>query len=136
MQSLGVAHHIGLTVPDLEAAITWYCDRLGFGDVRRVAVGTLEIVLISHPGGAIIELFGTPDARRTEPEHCDVGASLPYEGWRHFALETADIEAAVAEARANGIEVISEITPVPPFGYRYVFFRDPFGNLIELVQKG
>jgi 4-hydroxyphenylpyruvate dioxygenase-like putative hemolysin len=50
---------------------------------------------------------------------------------RHTAFEVADIAAAEAYLKKNGIEVMNE--PHIPGRHRFSFF-DPFGNRMELLQ--
>jgi catechol 2,3-dioxygenase-like lactoylglutathione lyase family enzyme len=51
-----------------------------------------------------------------------------------FSFETGDLDAAMAELTARGVEFEEPIRmppPVPPMAY----FRDPDGNRMLLVQR-
>ena len=114
-------HHAAIIAPNLEVARAFYADVLGLPERRD-----------------------RPSAGR--PGHwMDAGAQqlhilLPGGPGHHMALEVADIDAAVDELRAKGIDVPD------PFGIGGVprregevvqtFFADPFGNRIELTQTG
>lgn len=133
---LGPVHHVGLTVPDLDAALRWYDENLGFRLVAQTRNEdlNLDMALVAHPGGGCLELFGLPQTTRTEPEYSDVPSHLPFEGWRHVAFDVPDIAQALAQASEQGIEIASGINLAEPFGYKWAFIRDPFGNLLEFVE--
>ncbi len=50
---------------------------------------------------------------------------------QHFAVGVADLDAAVAELRARGVQVSD---PVPVGASRQAFLRDPSGNSVELQE--
>lgn len=116
MQPVGI-HHVSLNVDDVDAAIRFYVDVLGFS------------VRDDRPD------FGFPGA------WLDVGgqqvhliqAPAPDDRGQHVALQVADIEAAVAEVRGKGFEV-SDAFPVGTG--QQAFLHDPAGNLVELQQPG
>ena len=55
-------------------------------------------------------------------------------GLEHFGLITNDIEAAVAELKANGVKFRDEIREVRP-GFKIAFMWATENVLIELVEK-
>src|SRR6201989_3518980 len=89
-------------VDDVDSAIAFYCDRLGFTEIMHPAPafamlerGDLRLVL-SAPGGG-------PGGGAAMPD-----GSLPTPGgWNHFQLEVADLEATVKALR--GAHLRSEI---------------------------
>ncbi|QXC61461.1 VOC family protein [Aquihabitans sp. G128] len=116
MQPQGV-HHVSINVADAEASIAFYRDVLGFG-VRpdRPDFGF---------GGAWLDVGGQQVHLIEAPTPQDLG--------QHFAIEVADIEAAIADLRAKGVDV-SDAKPVGT-GLQ-AFFADPSGNALELNQPG
>jgi catechol 2,3-dioxygenase-like lactoylglutathione lyase family enzyme len=141
-------HHIGITVPDLERGIDFYHGVLGlefssepspiFDDPRLgPAVGVpganLKQVCLSC-GDAIVELL---EYTRPEPPN---DAPLPPNGIgaAHLALRVDDIERSKAELEAKGVEFLSEVNVVDDgvlAGWRWVYFTDPYGNTLELVEE-
>ncbi|HEY7955391.1 MAG: VOC family protein [Polyangia bacterium] len=114
-------------VRDVDAAIAFYCQRLGFSEVMHpspafamVERGPLRLVLSapnpSAGGGAPM-----PDGRQQEPG-----------GWNRFAVEVEDLEATVAELRAHGARFRNQI--VVGVGGNQILVEDPSGNPIELFQ--
>jgi glyoxylase I family protein len=116
MQVLGV-HHVSINVADVEAATTFYVERLGLA--RRDDRPDFGF------GGAWLDAGG-------QQVHL-IEAPLPTDQGQHFALQVADLDATVAELRAAGLEV-SDASPVGTG--RQAFLHDPAGNLVELHQRG
>lgn len=133
--------HIGLCVSDLDKALRFYCDGLGFEkqevhDIDNLFADALEVerdvVLTSQfirKDGMSIELlhyrspgaFGVPSARRNQL------------GLTHLSFVVPDIEAAVATLVAAGGEAI-ESTRTKDANVDLMFVRDPDGVRVELMQ--
>jgi catechol 2,3-dioxygenase-like lactoylglutathione lyase family enzyme len=114
-------------VTDVDAAIEFYCGRLGFEEVMHPAPafamlsrGDLRLVL-SAPGGGPGGGQAMPDGTLPEPG-----------GWNRFQLEVDDLEALVEDLRAAGTRLRNEI--VDGVGGRQVLVEDPSGNPVELFQ--
>jgi len=149
--------HVGLTVPDLDAAIEFYARAFGAEVVYRmgpldtrdmpasadgrdwtaahidVAGARLQMALVKAPPNLAVELFEyeTPADRRTvPPRNCDAGG-------HHMNFKVRDLDAAIAHLEAHDCTALAgPITagdgPLAAMKSRYM--RDPFGNYIELTQ--
>ena len=147
--------HVGLTVPDLGAAMDWYMKALGLQelDIRlefhatdspelENAFATLydgrctgiRMGFLLAGGATVIEVFefeGVEYRRPEEPLAFDRG------GIWHFGFQVVDIEAALDWIEALGGERQSEVlVAFPDRPYRYAYFTDPWGNLVELQTHG
>lgn len=114
-------------VDDVDAAIDFYCTKLGFEEVMHPAPtfamlsrGDLRLVL-SAPGGGGGGGQAMPDGALPEPG-----------GWNRFQLEVADIEATVATLRDHGARFRNDL--VAGVGGKQILVEDPSGNLVELFQ--
>lgn len=114
-------------VDDVDAAIAFYRDRLGFAEVMHPApafammsLGDLRLVL-SAPGGGPGGGAAMPDGQLPRPG-----------GWNRFTLQVEDLDGVVAELRAAGVRFRNEI--VDGVGGRQVLVEDPAGNPVELFQ--
>jgi catechol 2,3-dioxygenase-like lactoylglutathione lyase family enzyme len=114
-------------VDDVDAAIAFYTERLGFEVVMRPAPpfamlgrGDLRL-LLSAPGGGPGGGAAMPDGRVPEPG-----------GWNRFQIEVDDLDAEVEALRAAGARLRNEI--VEGVGGRQVLVDDPAGNCVELFE--
>jgi catechol 2,3-dioxygenase-like lactoylglutathione lyase family enzyme len=121
------AVNIRYIVNDVDAALRFYTERLGFEVTMRpgpgfavVARGDLRLLLSATggPGGAAQAM---PDGRRPEPG-----------GWNRIQLEVDDLAATVARLKAAAAHFRNEI--VTGMGGQQVLLEDPSGNPIELFQ--
>ena len=56
-------------------------------------------------------------------------------GFKHLAFDVPDLDAIIASLKADGIEPDPIIAcPAIAPNARIVFFRDPEGNIIELME--
>ena len=115
--------HIGIFVKDMEASIGYY-KKLGFTLDKEESFGNLELAFLSA-GTCLIELV--------KPEEYSKRVAGPID---HIAVVVDDIEAAVANACANGINIdASKIAFAPVLGgIRNVFFEGPDGERIEFME--
>jgi catechol 2,3-dioxygenase-like lactoylglutathione lyase family enzyme len=115
-------------VHDLDAAIAFYCQHLGFQEVMHPAPnfamlvrGDLRLVL-SVPGGTNTGGGSVlPDGRRPEPG-----------GWNRFTVEVSDVAATVDRLRAAGVSFRSDV--IKGRGGKQALVEDPSGNPIELFE--
>ncbi|HET7046048.1 MAG TPA: VOC family protein [Gaiellaceae bacterium] len=117
-------------VDDVDAAIAFYCERLGFREVMHPAPmfamlsrGDLRLLLSRPvgPGGPGGGSQAMPDGTRPEPG-----------GWNRISLEVADLEAEVEALRAAGVRFRNEI--VVGVGGNQILLDDPSGNPVELFE--
>ena len=114
-------------VNDVDEAISFYCQHLGFTEVAHpaptfamLARGDLRLSL-SAPGGPGGGGQAMPDGTVPAPG-----------GWNRFALEVTDLEATVEALRADGARFRNEI--VTGVGGKQILVDDPSGNPVELFQ--
>lgn len=119
--------HTMIRVQNLDAALDFFCDKLGLREVRRreVEAGRFTLVFLSsgHPEDpAEVELTYNWDQ------------DTPYGGGRnfgHLAYEVDDIYAACERLRAGGVAILR-----PPRDGRMAFVRSPDQISVELLQRG
>ncbi len=120
-------HHIAIIVSDYNKSKDFYVNKLGFEikkETYRQSRNDYKLDLVC--GGVEVEVFGVqnPPKRVNNPEAC---------GLRHLAFFVADIEVAVAELQAKGIET-EPIRIDPITNKRMTFFKDPDGLPLELDE--
>lgn len=121
-----IAHHVGIIVSNLERSKAFY-EALGFEEAEE-HVAEDKTISFLRLGGLQVELFAY---RETVPS-----VELPERvlGFRHLALETADIDAALAELKVRGLIPADAQVQKLPGGWRLLFFQDPDGVEIEIKQ--
>lgn len=143
----GPVHHVGVTVADLDRAVSFWARLLGATPRdRRVLEGPqlatmvgypgirIEACWLDLPGGTALELLRYLD--RDDAPY-DPGTAHP--GNVHVCLQVDDMDAAHAHAVACGARPVSErpidVAAGPRAGARLAYLRDPDGVTIELVQE-
>lgn len=125
-------HHAGISVPNLEESISWYHKMLGFEVVSRMKGGEgMQVALIKH-GSFHIELFQVAGAKPLPEYRRDPSADLRVHGISQIAFQVSDVNAAVKELKAKGVEIA--MGPVDTAGVAFAFIRDNAGNCLELIQ--
>ena len=114
-------------VSDVEAAIAFYTQQLGFHlDMHpapafaMLSRGELRLVLSApNPRGGGGQPM--PDGRNQEPG-----------GWNRFSIEVEDLDSMVKKLRKAGAHFRNEI--VTGVGGKQIILEDPSGNPIELFE--
>jgi catechol 2,3-dioxygenase-like lactoylglutathione lyase family enzyme len=122
--------HIELLTADPQRTIDFYTRVLGFkvrarDRVPQTPMGPLDLAYLEL-GGTTVELMCYPEKtleKRTSEERL---------GYRMMALEVEDMDRALAQLKAKGIE--PSWGPVKRPTYARAEIRDPDGNAIELRQ--
>jgi catechol 2,3-dioxygenase-like lactoylglutathione lyase family enzyme len=116
-------------VDDVDDAVAFYTDRLGFTvDMHpapafaAISRGDLQL-LLNSPGGGGGAGQAMPDGRRPEPG-----------GWNRIQLEVDDLASEVERLAAAGASFRNEI--VEGRGGRQILLEDPSGNVVELFEPG
>ena len=114
MQPVGL-HHVSINVADVPRALGFYVGVLGLAERDDRP---------DFPfAGAWLDAGG-------QQIHLIEAAPPPALG-QHLALQVVDVDAAVADVRAHGVEVTD---PRPVGTGRQAFLTDPDGNGVELNQ--
>ncbi len=128
------AHHVGLSVADLDAMIAWYCEALGFAVELAFELpgGRSAGAMLRRPDGTGLELLCHADSAGDPPP--DPPAAMLRRGYGHWALAVQDVRNAHAQLLAAGAREVWSPRPAPPPATGAMsYLADPEGNLIELV---
>jgi len=142
--------HVGLTVPDLDAATAFFADVLGaevlfevgpfassddwmekhLGVHPRAAIRKLRMLRLAH--GPSLELFeySSPDHDAKRPRNSDAGG-------HHLAFYVTDMDAAVAYLKRHAVAMLGDpttLTDGASAGLTWVYFLAPWGLQLELVS--
>ncbi|WP_436700498.1 VOC family protein [Nocardioides sp. BYT-33-1] len=141
--------HLGLTVPDIDAATDFFVSAFGaqllYETLDGPAAGALLEQSLGIPSGATVqrvrmlrlangpslELFEYGNVSQREPlRACDYGI-------QHFALYVDDLDTALAAMVEAGARPLAAPEDLPGMeageGNRWLYAELPWGGLIELV---
>lgn len=122
-------HHIAIIASNYMQSLRFYTEILDLKIISehyRDSRQSYKTDLALQDGTYVVELFSfpSPPQRVSHPEAC---------GLRHLAFAVADIDKAIAEVVAKGVECepvrIDEYT-----GRKYTFLQDPDKLPIELYE--
>ena len=118
--------HIAIPSPDPVALKNWY-ERVF--DAREIFNNgpPPPPCLLALPSGDWFEIYTAESA----PEN---RGNNKLAGFRHVALRVDSIDVAKAELEKRGVKFTEETRPAAGGG-RVLFFEDPEGNLLHLVER-
>ncbi|HEY7811651.1 MAG TPA: methylmalonyl-CoA epimerase [Nakamurella sp.] len=129
--------HVGIAVPDLEAAIAFYTDTLGGRLAHREtneAQGVKEAMIAfgDGPGRAQVQLLAPLGPDSTIAKFLDRNGP----GLQQLALRVDDVRAAAEAARAAGVRTLYDEPRRGTAGSSINFLhpKDAGGVLVELVE--
>lgn len=129
--------HVGLSVPDLDEAARWYCATLELTAARQFAVPGTDltgVMLLHEPSGYRIELVHRPDSAPGMRPGSAEEAALTW-GYGHICLRVADVRREYDRLLEAGCSSRKEPMPSPRAGATVSFVADPWGNLIEVINR-
>jgi len=140
-------NHTGFVVTDLDRAIGFFRDLLGFellsraprdpaliGRMTRLPQPGIEIAYLQGPGQRVELIRYATDGIRNfdQPRVYDDGAA-------HIALDVDDVDAAVAAAAEHGVLPVGETITIdagPNQGRKVVYLQSAYGLSLEFIQAG
>ncbi|WP_067726034.1 VOC family protein [Oceanobacillus damuensis] len=141
--------HIGLAVPDIEKAIEWYEEVLGFkliagpysfnaekedrrnmtNDLLGGHIKKMRNAHLTSDNQVGIELFEIQDPTMEKSDNRN------YDGFFHICLIADDIEKLADEIDSSGGKKRSDIWNTwKGKPYYLIYCEDPYGNIIELYS--
>ncbi|MBI2872399.1 MAG: VOC family protein [Chloroflexi bacterium] len=108
-------NHVVYLVHDRERSLRFYRDLLGLREIPSMTPNP-DVTWLQLPSGVMVHLVE------------DKGAPIPER--LHSAFEVEDYDAVVAALQALGVRI--ERSGERKDGQRFLFIRDPDGNLVEL----
>ena len=148
-----IINHIAVSVPDLEKAVKWYMEVLGFTIVRQA----VEIVVNDSLMGRAVKDIHGPRIEKMRMAWLSTANQVGFEiieyvkpkaerridnfeywksGVTHICITDPNIEDLCNRISEAGGKLRTEIwVIVPEKGYKIAFCEDPFGNIIEIFNR-
>ena len=124
--------HTMIRVGDLDAALDFFCNKLGLVEVRRYdnEAGRFSLIFLAAPYD--VERAGQDSAPLVELTHnWDENEYTGGSNFGHLAYRVDDIYAICQRLMDQGVTINR-----PPRDGHMAFIRSPDGISIELLQKG
>jgi methylmalonyl-CoA/ethylmalonyl-CoA epimerase len=125
--------HVAIAVKDLDAAVKYYVEVLGFAppELEEVAEQQVRVAIFGHGLGRIELICPT-----TKDSGVAKFLEKRGEGLHHVCVEVADIEATLQELKAKGAQLIDQSPKVGAGGAKVAFIhpKGAHGVLTELRQ--
>ena len=113
--------HTAIAAADIASLARWYVDTLGF----TINYQSANAIFVKASDGTMIELIHAEGDRAAQ--------TMKTPGIRHLALTVDDFDAVYAHLQSRNVSFVSE--PQDVRGNRVVFFTDPEGNYLHLLQR-
>jgi glyoxylase I family protein len=114
--------HFAIASPNPKRLADWYAATLDF----EIAFEYAGNYFIEAKNGALIEIIPSEGDR---PQ-----SVIRTPGLRHIAIAVDSFDAAYERVQKQGVAFLGE--PYESQGNRLVFFTDPDGNVLHLIQRG
>ena len=147
-----IINHIAVSVPNLDEAVKWYKEVLGFTEVKE----SVEFVADDSLTGMAVKDIHGPSLRKMKMSWLSSANQVGFEifeyvepraerrvnnfeywksGFIHICITDPNIEELCKKISESGGKQRSKIWEiVPDKGYKIAFCEDPFGNIIEIFD--
>jgi catechol 2,3-dioxygenase-like lactoylglutathione lyase family enzyme len=144
--------HLGISVPDIEAAVDWYCKVFGFelmlpigevdasapgpiselcADIFGEGFGGMKLAHLASANNCAVELFQFLDP----PYEKDQDFAYWRGGIFHFAVVASDVERVAHLIEEHGGRRRSMIAPIfEGKPVKACYCQDPWGTVIEVIS--
>ncbi|KAF6822427.1 hypothetical protein CPLU01_12041 [Colletotrichum plurivorum] len=143
-------NHIGVSVPDIEAAVRWYTKVMGFhllggkikhfkrsetGDngifkIYPASLQEVKLGFMATGNGVGFEVFEFVEPGHQQPRdfHYNLG------GFFHLCVTDANPDALLAKVISEGGSAVGEPITNSTSKSRCIYCKDPWGNVLELMN--
>jgi len=113
--------HTAIASPAPKELAQWYVENLGF----RINYDYDGNFFVRAANGTMLEIIPSQGQRAV--------SAMRDPGIRHLAIAVDDFDASLAELKDRKVNFLTE--PYENEGNRLVFFSDPDGNILHLIQR-
>ena len=144
---IGIVHS-GIAVKDLSVSVPFYRDVLGLELVKEEPVRKSRGDKLAVPGAVIrIAVFAVPESDATleliqyiqPPSMFNYGVPVNTPGQVHIAFRVKNIEEKIAAMKKHDVAFCSDnyetIVDGPLAGWKWIYFKDPDGTNLELIEE-
>ena len=141
---ISTIRHVGLVVSDLDKALQFWCETMGFVISRQMEeagphldamMGLNDVRVttakLADPDGNLLELL----CFASHPDKEQWGGEPYSTGLTHIAMTVSDLDEAYNRLREKGVIFISQPQSSPDGCVNVTYARGPEGIILELVEE-
>jgi catechol 2,3-dioxygenase-like lactoylglutathione lyase family enzyme len=122
-----------LSVPDMEASVKWYSEKLGLKVAMQVKDKVSVTVLAG--GGMIVELVHSDEAMPLSKAAPAIKEDVQVHGFFKAGILVEDFDKTLKTLQARNVQIAYGPYPAKENAMKNVIIRDNAGNLIQLFGK-
>lgn len=128
-------NHVGIRVPDYDAAIKWWTEKLDFRIIHQwdYADEKLAYLAPANDNSFWVEVLAGGKLN-PKVKHTDLGKSLEDAGIHHICIHVKDLDKTLKELKSRGVNTVGEPFYLEAITRKLAFISDPWGNMIELSE--
>lgn len=126
---------LGLSVPDLDASVRWYAEKLGLRVIMDPPPYQGTRVKVLEGGGLVVELQHNPAAVPLRTAAPAITHTTLVHGIFKAGFRVEDYDRTLATLRERGVEIAMGPFPARDGQPANVIIRDNAGNLLQLFGR-
>ena len=129
-------HHFGISVPNLEDAVQWYQEKLGFHILKQFDIAELKMRgVFLGVNGIQLEIVERAESQPNPASPSSAADQLLLQGIKYIAFAVNDVDSVAANLKQHGVEIAWEPSTFEHLKFRFCHVKDNNGNLIKIVQE-
>ena len=127
-------HHATISVRNADSLADWYVNTLGFKVLKTFTNAQRHLVLVGIPGFRI-DLLQFNNSVRPAFQSQPAPQHLSTQGIRHLVFEPENFDQAYDYLAAKGVILFGPKPEVKTGTNQTIYFKDPEGNILELIKE-
>ncbi len=127
-------HHATISVRNADSLSNWYVNTLGFKILKTFTNDERHLVLVGIPGFRI-DLLQKKNSSRPAFQNEPAPNHMLSQGIRHLVFEPENFDKAFDYLKDKGVVFFGEKPEIKPGSNQTIYFKDPEGNILELIKE-
>ena len=127
-------HHATISVKNADSLSAWYVNTLGFKVLKTFTNEERHLVLVGIPGFRI-DLLQMKNSSRPAFQTSPAPQHMLTQGIRHLVFEPDNFDEAYEYLKNRGVVFYGQKPEIKPGNNQTIYFRDPEGNILELIKE-
>jgi len=127
-------HHATISVRNADSLSSWYVNTLGFKVLKTFTNETRHLVLVGITGFRI-DLLEMKNSSRPAFQSQAAPAHMMSQGIRHLVFEPENFDQAYEYLKTRGVTFFGQKPEFKVGSNQTIYFKDPEGNILELIKE-